>query len=103
MVVHPKVNGIIVLNGLLQECGNVQEADPSTRVGKVDPATRIPLQVDPQLLDKLEENDKRLFYRAKGVRVKPVARGGTPIYRWKIIFCNDLPSQTFGVGGVKIE
>ncbi len=92
IIVHPKVNGIIILNGLIQK---------NDEAGKVDPTTRVPLEVDSKLLSKLPDKEKRWFWRISGMGVRPVARGYYLSYGRDVDFCcNSGPGSAFGVGGV---
>jgi hypothetical protein len=88
MIVHP--NSIVVLNGLLQKDG---------RVGKVYPATRVPLEIDARLLAKLPDKEKRWFWRISGVGVRPVARDYYFLVNRRSILCDCDPGSGFGVGG----
>jgi hypothetical protein len=88
VVVIPKT--IIVLTNMIRESGTA---------GKVDPNTRIPLQVDDQSLAKLSEKEKRWFYRIDGMGVRPVVRDNA-LKGKRSINCNIDPGPEFGVGGV---
>jgi hypothetical protein len=86
---------IIILRGMLQVTG---------KLGKVDPTTRIPLEVDDQLLAQLPEKDKRFFCRVDGVGVRPLVRSDLGLLSGsRGVNCNLGPYSAFGVGGVKIE
>lgn len=63
VIVHPA--SIIVLHGFLQQDG---------AVGKADEATRIPLEVAPDVLASLPKSEKRWLYRADNSNVSPVWR-----------------------------
>ena len=73
VVVHAKPKSIVVLNGFLQENG---------AYGKADEATRIPLEADLELLEKLPHRErrwlKRQLCRNDGMGVNPLHRSRSP-------------------------
>jgi hypothetical protein len=62
-IVHPK--SAKLLTNFIQE----REA-----VGKVDEETRVPLEVEPGILENLPDEEKRKLARTKGVGVRPIVR-----------------------------
>ncbi len=90
MVVIPKT--VIVLNGIIQESG---------AGGKVDRETRVPLQVDAQLLEQLPDDETRWIFRIDGVGVRPLARGYGNLCEPRGIVSSYLPASAFGVSGVE--
>ncbi len=64
VVILAKPTSIVVLDGFIQESGNC---------GKVDEATRIPLEVPKGVWDNLSDTEKRWLYRIAGAGVRPLA------------------------------
>lgn len=62
MAIIPKT--MVVLHGMIEKSGEC---------GRVDEATRIPLEVENA--DSLPEDQKRWFWRIEGMGVRPLVRG----------------------------
>jgi len=64
VVVHAR--SIVVLHPFIQA---------STGTGGVDETTRVPLEVEPELLKKLTKQERRWLQRIPGIGVRPLVRG----------------------------
>jgi len=91
VIIYPK--SIVVLHGFIQE---------SVVEGRVDEDTRIPLEVAPEVAEKLAEDQKRWLYRRDGAGVEPLVRyagGALEIVR-RGVTADDGHNVALGVGYV---
>jgi hypothetical protein len=91
-VVHPKF--IKILTNFIQESG---------KTGKVDEETRIPIEVDPELLRNLPREELRELYRIDGIGVRPFVRHIHDFGHYEdiIINANISPYEDCGIAYVE--
>lgn len=88
VIVHAQPESIVVLQGLPQTNGGV---------GRVDEATRIPLEVPPEVLAALTDKEKRWLFRTDGANVGLLVRNVDGLVRRRIVYANLGHDGAFGV------
>ncbi|MFH2106192.1 MAG: hypothetical protein ABII22_02950 [Candidatus Micrarchaeota archaeon] len=92
VVIHPA--SVVVLDSFIQTLGNG---------GKVDEATRIPLEVAPELWEKLSDSEKRWLFRTAGVGVRPLVRYVYDINNRRVVDAGNRPGLGYGVAAEATE
>ena len=93
VVILARSQSVIVLSSFIQTSG---------QMGQVDEITRVPLEVAPEVAERLTDDRKRRLYRIDGAGVRPLVRG---VFgdRWHGVVANGRRDNAFGVAYVGLE